>query len=96
MYALHPGSIPPHSPKATERTEVSAEDLMALYGVKPFECIVWDPKDKYDWNDFIHLYPSYYGNYTLLEDGRPPKDVPLPEPELNAPSATRRRQPRSK
>lgn len=77
MYALHPGSLPPHSPKATERTDVTAEDLIALYGVQREDCIVWDKHDGYDWFDFIHLYPSYYDRYTLHKDGTPEKDVPL-------------------
>lgn len=76
MYALHPGSLPPHSPKATERLDVSASDLMALYGVSAEDCIVWDPTDKYDWFDFIHLYPSYYERYTLRPSGTPENDVP--------------------
>ena len=76
MYALHPGSLPPHSPKAVERTPVSASDLMALYGVAREDCIVWDPADGYDWFDFIHLYPSYYDRYTLRHDGTPENDVP--------------------
>jgi hypothetical protein len=78
MYALHPGSLPPHGAKAKERLDVSADDLIALYGiVDRNECIVWDAKDGYDWFDFIHLYPSYYDRYTLKRDGTPEKDVPL-------------------
>lgn len=76
MYALHPGSLPPHSPKATERTDVNADDLRTLYGVSEEDSIVWDPADGYDWFDFIHLYPSYYERYTLKPDGTPEKDVP--------------------
>jgi hypothetical protein len=77
MYALHPGSLPPHGAKAKERLDVSADDLIALYGiVDRNECIVWDSKDGYDWFDFIHLYPSYYDRYTLKRDGTPEKDVP--------------------
>jgi hypothetical protein len=77
MYALHPGSLPPHGARAKERLDVTAEDLIALYSVPPEECIVWDAADKYDWFDFIHLYPSYYDRYTLKRDGTPEKDVPL-------------------
>lgn len=76
MYALHAGSLPPRSPRATERTEVSAEDLKALYSVPDEDCIVWNPTDGYDWFDFIHLYPSYYDRYTLQNDGTPEQDVP--------------------
>lgn len=76
MYALHPGSLPPHSAKAHERLDVSADDLKALYGVSDEDCIVWDARDGYDWSDFIHLYPSYYERYTLRPDGTPEKDVP--------------------
>jgi hypothetical protein len=76
MYALHPGSLPPKSAKATERTQVDASDLIALYGVPAEECIVWNPADGYDWFDFIHLYPSYYERYTLKSNGAPEKDVP--------------------
>ena len=76
MYALHPGSLPPTSPLANERTEVTAEDLIALYGITADDCIVWDASDGYDWFDFIHLYPSYYDRYTLHADGTPENDVP--------------------
>jgi len=81
MYALHPDSLPPKSPKATERLDVSAEDLIALYGVDPADCIVWDRNDGYDWFDFIHLYPSYYERYTLRKDGTPEKDIPCLPPQ---------------
>lgn len=76
MYALHPGSLPPEDPKSQVRREVTAADLVKLYKLDPHDYIVWDPRDGYDWFDFIHLYPSYYGRYTLLHDGTPPKDVP--------------------
>lgn len=76
MYALHPGSLPPHSAKAKERIDVTAEDLMALYGVSAEECITWDAADGYEWFDFIHLYPSYYERYTLRTNGTPENDVP--------------------
>lgn len=77
MYALHPGSLPPHGAHATARLNVSAEDLIALYSVPAEECIIWNTADKYDWFDFIHLYPSYYDRYSLHADGTPDKDVPL-------------------
>lgn len=76
MYALHPGSLPPEDPKSQTRRPVTADDLVRLYKLPPHEYIVWDPHDGYDWFDFIHLYPSYYGRYTLLHDGTPEKDVP--------------------
>lgn len=76
MYALHPGSLPPEDPKSQQRRPVTADDLVRLYRLDPHDYIVWDPQDGYDWFDFIHLYPSYYGRYTLLHDGTPPKDVP--------------------
>lgn len=75
MYALHPGSLPPKDPKGTQRIEVTAKDLQRLYKLKTHEFIVWDPKDGYDYNEFIHLYPSYYGRYQLIQ-GQPQKDVP--------------------
>lgn len=78
MYALHPGSLPPKSPKASERIEVTADDLIALYGIQPEDAIVWNPRDGYDWFDFIHLYPSYYDRYQLRKDGTPEKDLPCP------------------
>lgn len=76
MYALHPGTLPPRGPKATQRTDVTADNLMALYGIAPEDCILWGSHDGYDWFDFIHLYPSYYERYTLKPDGTPEKDVP--------------------
>lgn len=76
MYALHPGSLAPEDPKSQTRRPVTADDLVRLYKLPPHEYIVWDPRDGYDWFDFIHLYPSYYGRYTLLKDGTPDKDLP--------------------
>lgn len=76
MYALHPGSLPPKDPKGKVREEVSADDLAKFYKLKKWEYIVWDPTDEYDYLDFIHLYPSYYGRYTLRPDRTPENDVP--------------------
>lgn len=85
MYALHPGSLPPRSAKATHRTDVTAADLIALYAVPADECIVWDKADGYDWFDFIHLYPSYYERYALKADGTPEHDVPCPSASSASP-----------
>ena len=75
MYALHPGSLPPKDPLGKKRIEVTEADLVRLYKLKKWEYIVWDPTDGYDHFDFIHLYPSYYGRYHLI-DGHPQKDLP--------------------
>lgn len=76
MYALHPGSLPPKDPLGKTRTQVTADDLVKLYKLKSWEYIVWDPTDHFDWFDFIHLYPNYYGRYARNPDGTPEKDVP--------------------
>lgn len=76
MYALHPGSLPPKDPLGKTRTEVTADDLVALYKLKSWEYIVWDPTDNYDWFDFIHLYPNYYGCYRRGKDGTPESGIP--------------------
>lgn len=76
MYALHPGSLPPVGALDKTRIEVTADDLVRLYKLRPWEWIVWDRSDGYDWFDFIHLYPSYYGRYTLRPDRTPEKDIP--------------------
>lgn len=76
MYALHPGSLPPKGATDKYRIDVSAEDLQRLYKLEDWEFILWDPAEELDYMDFIHLYPSYYGRYTLT-NGKPSKDVPL-------------------
>ncbi len=75
MYALHPGSLPPKDVKSQTREEVTEADLARLYKLKPHEYIVWDPTDNYDYLDFIHLYPNYYGRYRLI-NRRPEPQVP--------------------
>lgn len=76
MYAIHPGSLPPTDPRGKERIQVTAADLAKLYHLEKWEYIVWDPTDNYEWYDFIHLYPSYYGRYTRKPDRTPELDVP--------------------
>lgn len=64
-YALHPGHI--FSKSDHERHYIGASQLARLYELLPHEYIIWD--DTFDGRyreDYIHLYPSYEGNY-----GRP-------------------------
>ncbi len=75
MYALHPGSLPPKGALDKQRIEVSAKDLVRLYKLGPHDYIIWDPEDGYDPQDFIHLYPSFYSRYTLV-NGLPQSDLP--------------------
>ncbi len=75
MYALHPGSLPPKDVKSQTREDVTADDLARLYKLQSWEYIVWDPTDNYDYLDFIHLYPNYYGRYGL-KGRRPEPQVP--------------------
>lgn len=75
MYALHPGSLPPRRAEDKQRIQVTEEDLARYYKLQYGDYIVWDPTDTLEWFDFIHLYPMYYGRYTLT-DGKPRKDVP--------------------
>jgi len=66
-FAIHPGTVT--SKNDGDRHYVTAHRLASLYQLKTGEWIVWHEKVSekfYNWNDYIHLYPSYEGNY-----GRP-------------------------
>ena len=62
-YALHPGVIT--SKSDGEEHYISAGRLADLYQLRTNEYVVWGGDDRY-WDDYIHLFPSYHGNY-----GRP-------------------------
>lgn len=64
-YALHPGWIT--SKFDGEEHYIGISKLADLYELRPGEYHVWqEPHDIRCWDDYIHLYPSYDGNY-----GRP-------------------------
>ena len=64
-YAIHPSII-------TSKTDgnehfITAYQLMNLYKVNPKECFIWDKESSLSrrWNDYIHLFPRFDGNYDL-------------------------------
>lgn len=61
-YAVHPGWM--YSKNDRDKHYISAPQLIALYGVDPRECAVWDRRWMKD-EGFIHLYPDYHGNYVV-------------------------------
>lgn len=74
-YALHPGFIT--SERDGDLHYIGVAQLARLYQLRPSEYIVWDRKrpETYqgrEWNDYVHLYPSYRGNY-----GRPDSEAYL-------------------
>jgi len=63
-YALHPGEI--KSKIDGDIYYISSGQLIRLYQVKPNECILWENAEK-EYKEYIHLYPSYEGNYNIKE-----------------------------
>jgi len=63
-FALHPGYIT--SKNDGDEHYISVGQLAQLYELKPTEYIIWREFHGSYWNDYVHLYPSYEGNY-----GRP-------------------------
>jgi hypothetical protein len=68
-YALHPGWV--RSKSDGDRHYITSEKLARLYMLRYDEWFAWDDAFRADnggreWGDYIHLYPSYDGNY-----GRP-------------------------
>lgn len=68
-FAVHPAWI--ESRNDGDWHYISAAALARLYELKHDEYVVWVHNDEirqhiYNWDDFIHLYPDYYGRY-----GRP-------------------------
>lgn len=66
-YALHPGWITSKTDK--QRHYIDARRLAELYRVPFGECIVWTDKMERGtpWERYIHLFPSYQGNYKVPE-----------------------------
>lgn len=63
-YAIHPGEIT--SKNDGDVHYISEKQLIRLYQVNPNDCINWkDAEGKYE--DYIHLYPNYDGNYNIKE-----------------------------
>lgn len=62
-YIVHPGHVT--SKYDDERRYVSADQLMHLYNVKPFECIIVHSEKNLLGTDktLINLYPRYHGDY---------------------------------
>jgi hypothetical protein len=63
-YALHPGWIT--SKTDGDQHYIGVGQLIELYELRHDEYIVWNDSSGYKHEDYIHLYPSYHGNY-----GRP-------------------------
>lgn len=64
-YAIHPGFV--RSQNDGDEHFISAGRLARLYELEPGEWFRWD--DDYErrpWDQFVHLFPDYYGRY-----GRP-------------------------
>lgn len=64
-YVLHPGLV--RSITDGDLHYIGIGDLIHLYRVDPAECLVHDDKlmRTYDGIMFVHLYPSYSGNYEI-------------------------------
>lgn len=65
-YFVHPGHI--KSKSDGDVHNISAQQLIRLYGVNPVECkIILKPEDErgYDTSQYIHLWPRMDGNYSL-------------------------------
>jgi hypothetical protein len=67
-YALHPGYV--ISKNDGDEHYISAGQLARLYRLGPFEYCVWVEPNIYlrVWEDYIHLYPRYDGNYGRPDD----------------------------
>ena len=61
-YALHPGRV--LSKTDNEWHYISAHELAQLYNLNHSQCIIWDdfPCSR-NWDDYIHLFPRYHGDY---------------------------------
>lgn len=69
-YALHPGFVT--SRFDGEQHYIGIRQLVHLYGLSQSEYVVWDDRGSLGRReeDYIHLYPSYEGNYERpKEDG---------------------------
>ena len=64
-YVVHPGFVLSKQDKDTHY--VGYNRLVALYGVDPRNCELYNPAFNYDNepDNYIHLYPRFDGNYKL-------------------------------
>lgn len=64
LYVIHEGFV--RSKNDGDTHFISFPVLCQLYNIDPQYCIKWT-KDKLwkDWEDLIHLYPDYSGNYKI-------------------------------
>ena len=65
-FAVHPEEVSSKSDR--QRHYVGVLALVRLYGLRAGEYVVWDDQrpDTHlgrRWNDYLHLYPLYEGNY---------------------------------
>jgi hypothetical protein len=67
-YAIHPGWI--RSKSDGDEHYVGIAQLASLYELSPSEYVVWTDHDNRGrtWRDYVHLYPSYEGNYGRPKD----------------------------
>lgn len=70
-YALHPGWV--RSKTDGDEHYISTVQLARLYELRPSEYIVWGTASQYSlmyrWDDYIHLYPRYDGDYGRPDNG---------------------------
>jgi hypothetical protein len=63
-YILHPGNI--LSKNDGQLHHISPPVLARLYGVRMDRCVVFEKMMRYKYPpDWVHLWPSYDGNYEL-------------------------------
>ncbi len=67
QYALHPGNV--CSQSDGDLHYITPSKLIHLYKVNPRECFVWNDESSKgrDFDNYVHLYPDYLGEYTLPE-----------------------------
>lgn len=66
-YVVHPGFVISKQDKDTHY--VGYNTLVALYGVDPRNCELYNPVVNYT-SEYLHLYPRFDGNYTLSLDNK--------------------------
>lgn len=66
-YVVHPGFVLSKQDKDTHY--VGYNRLVALYGVDPRNCELYNPAINYA-TEYLHLHPRFDGNYTLSLDNK--------------------------
>lgn len=65
-YIVHPGLI--DSKNDNDKHYINSLSLIQLHNVNPSECLIHSGKLRRctNYNEYIHLYPDYNGDYTLF------------------------------